>query len=362
MPLTIKSRFDDYQVLFGESGAISRFLSNEHAMFIVDEKVMSLYKGNSLSAIPLEKTITVVAKEKSKTLPEIERVYRFLIKIGAKKDTLLVAVGGGVIQDITGFVASTLYRGIKWTFVPTTLLAQADSCIGSKTSVNLGKFKSLLGTFYPPEEICLDVSFLSTLTISDYFSGLGEIAKLAIIDGQESVEWFEHILPSLLRRERKETTEAIERALRIKKRFIEVDELDKGIRNYLNFGHCFGHAVESATNYRVPHGQAVSIGMILADAVALNRGLIDEKRFMRQSVLVESIVSFDLRKLKLAPVKMIEAIQRDKKRVGKGLALIMSVDGYKMKKVDDMSPSEVKSGSFKTCGKKVKSVLKWKSF
>ncbi len=343
MPLTIKSRFDDYQVLFADSAAFSRFLSNERAMFVVDEKVMSLYKGNTLSAIPLEKTITVVAKEKSKTLPEIERVYRYLIETGAKKNTMLVAVGGGVIQDITGFVASTLYRGIKWTFVPTTLLAQADSCIGSKTSVNLGKFKNLLGTFYPPMEIHLDVSFLSTLTDADYLSGLGEIAKLAIIDGQESVEWFERILPSLLRRERKEVTEAIERSLRIKKRFIEEDELDKGIRNYLNFGHCFGHAVESATNYRIPHGQAVSIGMILADAVALDRGLIEEKRFERHRVLAESLVSFDLRRLKLSPEKILEAIQRDKKRVGKGLALIMSIEGYKMEKVDDMRPSEVES-------------------
>lgn len=350
MPLTIRSRFEDYKVLFIDSGDLNPLFVNEKAMFVVDEKVMALYKGNALSAMPLGRTLTVVAKEKSKTLPEIERVYRFLVETGAKKNTQLVAIGGGVIQDIAGFVASTLYRGITWTLVPTTLLAQADSCIGSKTSVNLGPFKNLLGTFYPPVEIHLDVSFLATLADADYLSGLGEIAKLALIDGRESVEWFERKLPSLLRREREHVTEAIEKALNIKKRFIEEDELDKGIRNYLNFGHCFGHAVESATKYRIPHGQAVSIGMILADAVALDRGLIEEERFARHRTMIEPLVSFDLRKLKLSTEKILEAIQRDKKRMGKGLTLIMSVDGYEMKRIDDMTPAEVESALVKLAG------------
>jgi 3-dehydroquinate synthase len=341
MSLTIRSRSCEYQVLLSNAGALNTLFSNEQAIFVVDSKVLDLYREGALRTIPRARTIPVAAKEKSKTLSEIERIYPLMIRAGAKKNALLVAVGGGIIQDIAGFVASTLYRGIKWALVPTTLLAQADSCIGSKTSVNLGRFKNLLGTFYPPFEIHLDTAFLRTLTDLDFRSGLGEIAKLAIIDGEESVTWFERNLTSLLRREQEVVAEAIDRALRIKKGFIEEDEFDQGKRNYLNFGHCFGHAIESATNYHIPHGQAVSIGMILADMVALERGLIGLERFERHRVLSESLVSFDLKKLKLPTAKVLDAIRRDKKRTGKGLTLIMSIGKYEMKKTDDMQPTEV---------------------
>jgi 3-dehydroquinate synthase len=350
MSLTIRSRSWEYQVLNSNSESMNALFSTERAIFMVDGKVMDLYKEGALRAIPRDKIITIVAKEKSKTLPEIERVYQLLIKAGAKKNALLVAIGGGIIQDIAGFAASTLYRGIKWVLVPTTLLAQADSCIGSKTSVNLGKFKNLLGTFYPPVEIYLDTAFLGTLTEPDFRSGLGEIVKLAIIDGEESIGWLEGSLQSLLRREREALTEAIDRALRIKKRFIEEDEFDQGIRNYLNFGHCFGHAIESATNYRIPHGQAVSIGMILADIVAFKRGLISKERYERHRALEESLVSFDLRRLKLPIAKVLDAIRKDKKRTGKGLTLIMSTGKYEMKKVDDMLPSEVEAALERLAG------------
>jgi 3-dehydroquinate synthase len=146
--------------------------------------------------------------------------------------------------------------------IPTTLLAQVDSCIGAKTSVNLPRAKNLLGTFCPPKRVLLTPHVLSTLATGDIQSGLSEALKLAMIDGAESVEWMEARLPEALRLRGLE--EFIHKTLKIKQRFIEEDELDKGVRNLLNYGHTFGHAIEQITSYSIPHGVAVGMGIEMA--------------------------------------------------------------------------------------------------
>lgn len=341
MPITVQSRFSDYSAYLDEPGRLDTLIGSPKSIFIIDENVWRLYASTILVDIPADRRLLISANEDNKTFDRIEGVYERLLSMQVRKDASLVAVGGGIVQDISGFVASTLFRGIAWHLIPTTLLAQADSCIGSKSSINLGRAKNIVGTFYPPSSIALDTRFLGTLSLADFQSGLGEIFKLCVIEGRSSVEWFEANLGALLRRDARTAVSAVEKALMIKKRYIEADEFDRGIRNYLNFGHCFGHAIESATSYRIPHGQAVSVGILLADHVAVGRGLLAPAVLERHLEVVKRLISFKLEELTLNSESVLEAIGKDKKRIGEGFALVMATDEDGMTKVGDMSREEV---------------------
>src|SRR5439155_16531607 len=192
------------------------------------------------------------------------------------KRTRLVAIGGGTLQDATGFLASIAHRGLPWDYVPTTLLAQADSCIGGKTSINHHGFKNVLGTFHPPQTIVLWPGFLTTLTDGDFLSGVGEVAKLHILAGASARRLWERSRPKVLARDAAATEKLMWSSLVIKRRYLVEDEFDAGVRQYLNFGHCFGHAIEAATAFRVPHVQAVTLGMELAGHLGVARGLMRE--------------------------------------------------------------------------------------
>lgn len=198
-----------------------------------------------------------------------------MTEIPAKRNAHLISIGGGIIQDITGFVANVLYRGIFWTFIPTTLLASCDSCIGGKTSLNYKKYKNLLGTFYPPDEIFICPKFFKTLTDKDFKSGLGEVVKFNIMAGPNGLANIENNIEKLLLRDEDCLNEFVRSSLSFKKDFIEIDEFDRGERIKLNFAHTFGHAIETVTGYEIPHGTAVAIGMIMADYIAVKRGLLD---------------------------------------------------------------------------------------
>ena len=172
-----------------------------------------------------------------------------------------------------GFTASIFFRGLNWSFIPTTLLAQADSCIGSKTSLNFDAGKNQLGTFHPPMEICIDPIFLETLPEEHYRSGLGEIFHYFLVSAEEDFDFGASSLDTVLS-DRSKVRSMIERSLMIKKEMIEIDEFDKGPRRVFNYGHSFGHAIEAATNFSIPHGIAVSIGMDVAYMVSVQKGLV----------------------------------------------------------------------------------------
>ncbi len=245
---TVSSHKGPYNVTFRELDIAAIAAMGTH--FIVDRNV--------IEPGMLPNCVVIDATEENKSYENIGPVIEQLLALKLKRDSVLVAVGGGITQDIACFIATTFMRGISWKFVPTTLLAQADSCIGSKSSINFGKTKNLLGSFSPPNEVFISDIWLETLEQKEIDSGIGEIIKLFIIDGQQVS--YDDI--------RKDLTGSVYRALQIKKRFIEQDEFDKGIRLVLNYGHCFGHAIESVTNFAIPHGVAVSMGMAVANAFA----------------------------------------------------------------------------------------------
>lgn len=279
--LSIQSHSGTYRVVFEDdlAGNIEHALAGE-CHVLIDANVALLYADPLKRVLADPRTIVLEATEENKSIERIIGVVRQLVDNKIRRHHVLVGIGGGIVQDIACFIASILLRGLAWRLVPTTLLAQADSCIGSKSSVNLGNLKNILGTFNPPREIHLCTQFLNTLEEKELRSGIGEIIKVHAIDSCTAYDRLAADFPRLLT-DRELLQRYILDALRIKQRFIEVDEFDRGIRNIFNYGHSFGHAIESATNFAVPHGIAVTMGMQMANHIAALRGTLPESHVQR---------------------------------------------------------------------------------
>ena len=321
--LTVASLTGNYDVTFIEDFAEAlNDKDKEDTFFIIDEKLIELPKDLFANILKKEYCFLVEAKEQHKTIDYCYHLIQSLIEKNIRKNYTLVALGGGIIQDITGFVASIMFRGIRWEFFPTTLLAQADSCVGSKTSINCGEYKNLLGNFYPPSNIYIDVHFLNTLPVGEIKSGIGEILHFFMIANSSLltrlVDHYDELLasPGLLK-------EYIIESLSIKKKVVEIDEYDRNERNVFNYGHTFGHAIETVSQYKVSHGQAVTMGMDIANFVSLSLGKLGERDFeFMHKILLKNMPMFRL------SVDMMEdyfmALSKDKKNIGQKLGCILS--------------------------------------
>jgi 3-dehydroquinate synthase len=325
--LEIHSNIHNYKVTFTKD---LKFLTElyrlDKKVFVIDKNVYNLYKKD-FKNIKNSELLLLDAMEEKKTLKSVEKIYKFLAKFNAKKNLTLISIGGGITQDITGFVASTLYRGINWIFIPTTFLAQADSCIGSKTSLNFEKYKNIIGGFYPPKQIYVAPVFLKTLTKKDFYSGVGEVMKFALLkeDYPKNIDKIINMVEKI--KQDKKVLNTIHKTMEVKKAYIDEDEFDTGKRNLFNYGHCFGHALENSSHYKIPHGIAVTIGMIYANIVAYNRGLLSKKTFNKlnkklflPNIYMKLKVSYFNKKI------LLESMKNDKKRVGKDLTIIIPKD------------------------------------
>ncbi|MBC7396341.1 MAG: 3-dehydroquinate synthase [Bdellovibrionales bacterium] len=258
--------------------------------------------------------ITVTAGESLKDMKSIYPLYGELLKRKADRDTLVLALGGGSIGDAVGFVASTYLRGIDWLGIPTTLLAQVDSSVGGKTGINHSIGKNLIGTFHQPKLVICDTDFLKSLGSREIVSGLGEILKYALTFDPKFLSYLQENMPKLLALESTSLQYAIKRCLQWKCKAVSQDEFDRnGTREVLNFGHTFGHALESLTHYRrYQHGEAVIWGMRFAIALSMQRGHLSERERSRfESVLQRLKVPGLPRAIK--PEAYFEAMKKDKK-------------------------------------------------
>ena len=271
--ISIQSHRGPYTVRFGPAFAGLERGLHRHEHLIIDARVAQLYAKILAAALDGDSVLQVAATELNKSLERFPEYVTHLLEHGVKRDHMLIAVGGGIIQDITAFLAATLLRGLPWRFYPTTLLAQADSCIGSKSSVNVGGYKNQLGTFNPPKEIVLSTDVLDTLEEVEVRSGIGEILKAHIISGWDDTRAIVADYDKLAL-DKQILAHYIRRSLEIKRLKIEADEFDQNDRLVMNYGHTFGHAIESATDYAVPHGIAVTIGMDMANYLSWRFGLI----------------------------------------------------------------------------------------
>ncbi len=343
--IAFKSRIRDYNVLIGAAGPyLDKLRENGNPVYlIVDHNVWRIYR-RYFNGFERGKIVVLPVSEEKKNLDSVQMLYDRLIRLSAKRNMLVVSVGGGITQDITGFLASTLYRGLKWIFIPTTLLAQADSCIGSKTSLNYKSYKNIIGTFYPPAELLVDTAFINTQRPLDFYSGMGEVVKLHIMGGRRHFDHICGVLPEILRDKGAELALAVRNSLLIKKDYIENDEFDSGRRNLLNYGHCFGHAIEKTSSFGIPHGLAVTIGMALANIAARNRrvlcGELEQRIF---NGLLLPVMAKMPGKSALNCPSLIRAMKKDKKRTGKDLPLVMLKDGLELLKADDFKENELKA-------------------
>ena len=325
---TIKSKIHDYSVEFIDD--VKATLTKELKkgdFIIIDNKVKFNYPEWFEEVLINHNYIAIDASEPQKSYQEVEPVINSLIERGFRKNHRLIAVGGGITQDITAFIASILYRGVQWCFFPTTLLAQGDSCIGSKTSINFGKFKNQVGGFYPPNKIYIEPKFLNSLPHKELQSGLGEMAHYFVVSGKQDFERYKNDYEQALT-DKKVLGGLIARSLEIKKSYIEIDEYDKKERQVFNYGHSFGHAIESLTNYNIPHGIPISFGMDMSNFVSMKKGYITSDVRQNSKELLEKIWNGHSDKVKGLDVdKFIEALTKDKKNKGLLLGLILN-KGY----------------------------------
>ena len=314
--IEIQSHKGIYTVKF-EDACLERFgewdLDTTH--FIVDKKISHFYSEQLRPILESSSVLLLEAIEKNKSLEKLPDYVEFLVEKKIRRNHLLVAIGGGIIQDITSFLAATLLRGVEWVFFPTTLLSQADSCIGSKSSINCLGTKNILGTFTPPKKIYLSTRFLRTLNISELKSGLGEIIKVHAIAGPKDFQSMASNFDILLS-DSGMMMKRIRRSLEIKKEYIEKDEFDKGPRLIFNYGHSFGHAIEAATNFAIPHGIAVSIGCEMANYSAFRLGISSEAVWNSMSYTLKANYK-DYKNVKIPFDSFIKALGKDKKNISK---------------------------------------------
>jgi len=322
LDFSIKSIVHDYDVMFiADSPAVLKKEIIRGDVIIIDNKIKKLYPA-IFESIPRENLIIGIdAHESQKSYEGLIPIISKLIASGFRKNHSMIAIGGGITQDITAFMASIMYRGVDWLFFPTTLLAQGDSCIGSKTSINFGDYKNQVGGFYPPNKIFIDLNFLNTLTLAELQSGLGEMSHYFVVAGESEFKQYKENYSSALNDVSILST-MIAKSLEIKKRYIEIDEFDRNERNIFNYGHSFGHAIESLTHYKVPHGIAVSFGMDMANFLSVKMELLEP--IVREEIreLLEKIwQGFDIKHLVVE--EFFGALAKDKKNVGDQLRLIL---------------------------------------
>lgn len=311
---TIKSQAGEYSVEFDHDLLNTNKLNELGTHYIIDKNVFALLGEKVYQNIQYKELILIDANEYTKSYQGIEPIIAQLIEKKLNRFSHLVAIGGGITQDITCFIATTFMRGVTWSFVPTTLLAQADSCIGSKSSINFNNYKNILGSFNPPNKIIICNQFLKHLDDNQIKSGIGEIIKLYIVDGKLVSE----------KEIRTNLDFHLYTTLKIKQKFIEQDEFDQGIRNILNYGHCFGHAIESATNFEIPHGIAVSMGMDIANKLSLFKQLISAEFYNDvHSILLENYHGFN--NTFINKNKIYNALIKDKKNTGNIINIILPV-------------------------------------
>jgi 3-dehydroquinate synthase len=256
--IEIHSSLADYTVRFSHLDDVNTWQPQADALLIDDFFRNRLERSDDCPVIWIE------ANEEAKSLPATFDVFTALKQYGLGRGSTLTVIGGGVLQDIGTFVASLYMRGIHWTYVPTTFLGMTDSCLGGKSSINVGPYKNLIGNFYPPQ--CIDILpvFAKTLPTVEIAGGSAEAAKISFCRGTNAFAHYEQLATPLLVNdwEEEQLAQLLHTTLTIKKWFIEIDEFDNAQRRLLNFGHTWGHALESATSFTIPHGLAVAIGMM----------------------------------------------------------------------------------------------------
>jgi 3-dehydroquinate synthase len=311
---------------------------------ITDENVEAPYAtavAESLADSGMAVDLVVVAPgEASKSVEVADQLWRQLLELGTDRKSVVIAVGGGVVGDLAGFVAATFARGLRLVQVPTTLLAQVDSSVGGKVAINLPRAKNMVGAFWQPATVLIDTHTLATLRRREYAAGLGEVVKYGVIQDAEFFDYLQQHVEALNRRDDACLREVVARCCQLKADVVQQDEREEsGRRAILNYGHTFGHAIEAVSGYgHWLHGEAVSIGMVCAARLARRLEMVDSEFVVRQRNL---LAAFDL-PVKTAGVNrsaVLQAMQRDKKVAHGKLRLVLPTRFGEVQLVSDVDPA-----------------------
>ena len=293
----------------------------KNALFI-DENVHRIYAKDL--DWPADRIMIAPATEQFKTLSGFEKLLEFMDYCQLTKTDKLVVVGGGIIQDVAAFGGAAFKRGLPWVFFPTTLLSQCDSCIGGKTGLNFKSAKNQVALFSAPSEVVINPHFLKTLNDADLMSGLGETLKLLVTGGQGGLDLYTENLPTDIRQTEK-LKPLILGALAVKTAVIEVDEFELSLRRSMNYGHTVGHAIESMSKNRIPHGTAVVLGMMIVDEISHRRGLLPKAQLLKLQELCRPLITDEvknvLRELPLADLGQL--LKKDKKTTGNSVNFVV---------------------------------------
>ena len=298
----------------------SAIKSYNKILIVTDDGLPKKYLAEIKKLIPKSKKVYIYslpAGEKSKSLKSFNLILENLASLKFDRTDCLIALGGGMVGDITGFVASSYLRGIDFIQIPTTLLSQVDSSVGGKTAINISQGKNLVGAFYNPKKVFISLSYLQTLSEKEYRSGLGEVVKYAFILNKRLHRILKSNSNLVLSRNLKVLEEVVYESIKTKSKIVTKDEKENGVRALLNFGHTFGHAIEAKNNYKgVSHGEAVVLGMIIASEISYLENYITKKELEEIKNLITSLgLSSNYKKYKYADLKPY--LMNDKK-VSKG--------------------------------------------
>ena len=285
---------------------------------------------------------TIPQGEASKSFKIFQEIIKKLIRLNFSRTDIIIAFGGGVVGDISGFAASSFLRGIDYIQIPTTLLSQVDSSVGGKTAINIPEGKNLVGAFYNPKAVFISTRFLKTLSEKEYKSGLGEVIKYSLIDNEKLRTLLQSNTTKILNRDNKILLKIIEESIKTKSKIVSKDEKESGIRAILNFGHTFGHAIEAHTNYKkMSHGAAITLGMIIASKISLYEGLIKDHQLDNIINLINSLgLDTNYSKYKFSELK--KYIYNDKKVADGKLNLILINQKFKAFKTNQFDQNNIR--------------------
>lgn len=320
-------------------------LKGRKVLIITDENVHGLYHhivAEALKAWGLDVTTAVVSPgESSKSLEQAKKLYTAALNANLDRHSMIAALGGGVIGDLAGFIASTYMRGIPFIQIPTSLLAQVDSSIGGKVAVNHPLAKNVIGSFYQPECVLMNVEVLSTLPEREFASGMAELIKHGIIRDVAFLGWLEANQNALAEKQPSTLIQAIYHSCEIKGQVVTRDERETGLRAILNFGHTVGHAIEAASGYGTyTHGEAISIGMIVEAQIAQLLGLVSED-YVRQISKILSGANLPIVMPDLDSQLLLKWMQHDKKNVQNKIVFVLPTAPGKVEVFKDVDTEVV---------------------
>lgn len=320
-----------YPILIGSGLMQDVALLNEHipgkqVLIVSNETVAPLHAQPLLDALADRQVdlITLPDGERFKNLDTLNLIFTRLLELGYDRSCTLVALGGGVVGDICGYAAASYQRGVKFVQIPTTLLAQVDSSVGGKTGINHPMGKNMIGAFYQPQSVLIDIETLNTLPERELKAGVGEVIKYGLGLDLEFLEWLEENVEALLASEPEALAHAVEQSCAIKARVVAADERESGQRALLNLGHTYGHAIETHTGYSSwLHGEAVGAGMVMAADLAQTEGMIDTATANRSRALIERCGLPTRPPQDMDSERFLALMARDKKTLDNNLRLVL---------------------------------------